>query len=289
MIGYIFFRAFVAFFAILPFKVIYKIADFTSWLLYKVIRYRRTVVETQLRNSFPLKSDEELQAIAKKSYINLGDIIVESIKGFSMSENEFRKRYIFTNPEISNQYTARGQSVILSASHYNNWEWGALTIPLWFSYPSLGFYKPLSNKYMEAYARKIRGRFNFILVPIGQTSEYIEKYKDQAATFIFVSDQSTWSKNAHWVTFLGQETACPHGIDKYYRMLNLPVFYLNFKRIRRGYYEVDLSTITDGTEILAEGEITQRFMKKLEEVLHEAPENWLWSHKRWKRKKEVQA
>lgn len=283
MIAYIIFRIFVLLFSVLPFSVIYCIADFISWLLYRVIRYRRKVVETQLKTSFPNLSDREIQDITKKSYVNLGDIIVESIKGFSMSEDVYKKRYRFLNAESANQHTANGQGVILAASHYNNWEWGAISIPLWFSYPALGFYKPLSNTYLEAYAKKSRGRFNFILVPIGQTSEYIEKFKDKAPTLIFVSDQSTWSKHAHWVNFLGQETACPHGIEKYSKMLHIPVYYLHFERVRRGYYEIRLELLTDGKEHLAEGEITKRFMHTLEKDLQAKPENWLWSHKRWKR------
>lgn len=283
MISYIFFRLFVFLFRILPFKVIYYIADFISWLLYKVIKYRRKVVEHQLRTSFPNLGNEELHTIAKKSYANLGDIIVESIKGFSMSEATFKKRYSFKNPELSNAYTSSGRAVILAAAHYNNWEWGAISIPLWFSDPSLGFYKPLSNKYMEKYARKIRGRFGFILVPIGNTSEYVNQYKDQAPTLIFVSDQYTHSKNAHWVKFLGQDTACPQGVDKYSRLLHAPVFYLHFERVQRGYYEISLEEITDGNEGLEEGVLTKRFMKTLEKDLIAKPENWLWSHKRWKR------
>ena len=102
---------------------------------------------------------------------------------------------------------------------------------------------------------------------------------------MLVSDQSTWSDNAHWVTFLGQDTACPPGADKYSRMLCCPVFYVHIQRMTRGHYDVTLHELTDGTEDLAEGIITERFMKKLESILQQRPEDWLWSHKRWKKKR----
>ena len=285
MIGFIFLRVFVTLFGILPFTIVYKISDLLSWTLYYVIRYRRVVVETQLKVSFPEKSEGEIKAIARKSYDNLGDIIVESIKGFSMPESEFSERYKFVNPEVSLQYTQQGKCVIHSAAHYGNWEWGVITYALAFPYPALGFYKPLSNKYNEKFTALKRGRFGFIMVPINNTSKAFEQYKKDPATFVLVSDQSTWSDNAHWVHFLGQDTACPPGVDKYSRMLKCPVFYIHIQRIKRGYYEVVLHKLTDGNENLQEGVITERYMKKLESILKEKPEDWLWSHKRWKKKR----
>ncbi len=285
MFGYFFFRILVALFAVLPFKVIYAIADFISWLLYGVVKYRRKVVESQLRKSFPDLDDESLRSITKASYTNLADIIVEAIKGFTMSESAFRKRYIFTNPELLDQYASGEKNILLAAAHYGNWEWAVISLPLWFQYPALGFYKPISNQYLEKYARKVRSRLGFMPIPIGQTSEYINKYKDQAAILLFITDQNNNSKKAHWVNFLGQETACPYGADKYARQLQDPVLYMHFERVKRGYYEIDLSVITDGNETLSEGIVTKRFMEILEQKLVKKPKNWLWSHKRWKRER----
>lgn len=285
MIGYIFFRVFTALFSILPFGAIYRISDFLAWVLYRVVKYRRKVVEQQLRMCFPERSAADLEVIAQKSYQNLSDIIVESIKGFSMSKEVFLERYKFVNPEVATKYTDHGQCVIQVAAHYGNWEWGVISYALWFRSPSMGFYKPLSNKYTDKYAEIKRGRFGFILVSIANTSKAFEQYKNDPATFVFVSDQSTSSDKAHWVNFFGQDTACPPGVDKYSRMLNCPVMFVDIQRLARGYYEVTLEELTDGTENLPEGALTERYMQKLETILKAKPEDWLWSHKRWKKKR----
>lgn len=284
-IGYLFFRFIVFIFSLIPFGALYKLADFLAWLLYKVIGYRKEVIYKQLTTSFPNKSKEEIEQIARASYTNLGDIIVESIKGFSMSEADFRQRYFFTNPSVSNDLAAKGQSTIHIAAHYGNWEWGAITYPLWVSSPVLGFYKPLSNVHIEAYGREKRGMFNMILIPIGQTAKAFDDYIDQTAAYVFVSDQSTWSDKAHWVTFLGQDTACPPGADKYARALNATVFYVDIQRIKRGFYEVTLDLLAENPTSLPEEEVTKRYMAKLESILLEKPQDWLWSHKRWKKKR----
>lgn len=285
--GFLLFRFIVWMFSFISFNVLYKVADFTEWLLYSVFKYRKNIVLHQLRASFPQKPEEEILKIARASYTNLADIILESIKGFTMSESEFRKRYIFTNPEVSISIRQDVVSTIHIGAHYGNWEWGAISYPLWFPAPVLGFYKPLSNPYIEEYGRKKRGRFSMLLISIGDTSKAFSQYGNSGATYVFASDQSTWSDKAHWVTFLGQDTACPPGADKYASQLKCPVFFTDIQRVKRGYYEVTQIMLTDGEEQLTEGEITKRYMKKLEEIIIKKPENWLWSHKRWKKKREL--
>ena len=285
-IGYLFFRIIVFIFSIIPFWLLYKIADFLAWVLKTVVGYRKKVVLAQLKLAFPYKSDKEIQKIMHDSYKNLADIIVESIKGFTMSETDYRKRFIFVNPEVANQLHKQGKSSIHVAAHYGNWEWGAMTYPLWVEKPVLGFYKPLSNPYIEAYGKMKRGRYGMTLIPIGETSAAFKKYADEATTYVFVSDQSTWSDKAHWVTFLGQDTACPPGVDKYARQLNAAVYYIELNRVNRGFYEVKLELLAEPNQETQEGEITGLFMSKLEKILHQKPENWLWSHKRWKKKRE---
>ncbi len=171
------------------------------------MRYRRTVVETQLRNSFPFKSEEELQTIAKKSYANLGDIIVESIKGFTMSENDFRKRYIFTNPELSNQYTARGQSVILSAAHYNNWEWIITGQSLFFKHQALGIGTPLTSKFWDKKLNELRARFGMVILNSKTVKAYFEKLGSKPVATLILSDQSPGdSTKSYWMSFLNQQS-----------------------------------------------------------------------------------
>lgn len=285
-VGYLLFRFVIFVFSLIPFWLLYRISDGLAWLLYKVVKYRRKVVFSQLTQSFPNKNKNEIARIAKASYANLADVIVESIKGFTMSAQELKDRYKFLNIQEAIDLHRRGISSIHIAPHYNNWEWGAMSYPLWLPDPVLGFYKPLSNPYIDQYSQANRGRFNLQLIPIGETALAFEQYKEQATTYVFMSDQSTWSDKAHWVTFLGQDTACPYGPDKYARLLNLPTFYLDVRRIKRGWYELYFEPLTDANSALKEAEITELFMKRLEKTLYDKPEYWLWSHKRWKKKRQ---
>ncbi len=285
-IGYIFFRIIIFIFKLIPFWFLYVLSDFVFFLFFYVLKYRKNVVFENLQNSFPLKSKSEILKIAKGFYKNLSDITVEGIKGLTMSKKALVKRYRVINLDFEKEYFDKGTGVIAIGSHYANWEWGALCFSLQFSHETHGLYKPMSNKYIDKFIRKSRAAWGMNLVPINETSKMIEKKYEKPPMFIFVSDQSPSNvKKAHWIKFLNQDTPCLHGAEKYAKQLNIPVVYGNVQRIKRGYYEIEILTVEDKPLETAEAEITKKIHEILEKIIIEKPENWLWSHKRWKHKK----
>jgi Kdo2-lipid IVA lauroyltransferase/acyltransferase len=287
-VGYLVFRFIVFLFSLLPFRLLYILSDGLACLFFNVVKYRGKVVYGNLRNSFPEKSAAEINEIARKFYKNLTDILLESIKGFSMSEKTMSSRYRFLNPELVENNTSGGGHSIHLAAHYTNWEWGATIYQHWVKERTMiGFYKPLANKHIEKYGHASRSQFGTVLVDIGRTAWAFEEYKDRPTGYILVSDQSTYSEKSHWVKFLNQDTICPHGGDKYAHLYNYPVYFVDIQREKRGFYTVNFELLSDNPAALPEGEITNLFMKRLEEIIRVKPENWLWSHKRWKVKKQV--
>jgi KDO2-lipid IV(A) lauroyltransferase len=288
MIGFFFFRVFVFLFWITPFWILYIYSDFIFFLFYHILGYRKDVVLENLKNSFPHKSDSELQEIVKGFYKNLSDVIVESLKGLSMSKKELLKRYKVITSEVADKYHGQNRSVIAVASHYCNWEWGVLCFSLQLKHNSVGLYKPMSNKYIDNYIRSRRAAWGMNLVSIYETAEYFEQKNLEPSIYFMIADQSPGDYNkAHWIDFLNQETACLHGPEKYAKLYDLPVVYADVERIKRGYYEVSFLNIEPNPREKPQGEITLAYMKTLENIILEKPENWLWSHKRWKRKRSI--
>ncbi len=286
MISYILFRFFIFVFKLTPFWLLYLQSDIIYFLVYRVIGYRKKVVWQNLKNSFPEKTDIELKKITKGFYKNLSDITVESIKGFSMSKKALLKRYKVLNAEIADKYLAQNKSVIAVASHYANWEWGVLCLSLQFKHKSVGLYKPLSNKYIDNYMKKSRAAWGMNLLSIRETHQYIEKKNTAPSIYFMVSDQSPSNVDkAYWINFLNQDTACLHGVENYAKKYDIPVVYGHISRIKKGYYEFSVSMVEPNPKETADGEITKAYMKILEEHILKKPENWLWSHKRWKKKR----
>ena len=282
-LGYIFFRILIFIFGLIPFWLLYILSDLLFFMFFYVVKYRKDVVFTNLRNSFPEKTQDEISKIAKSFYHNLSDITVESIKGLTMSKSELLKRYKVLNPELEKKIFENGKGVIALGSHYANWEWGVLSFSLQFSHQPYGLYKPLSNKYTDNYIRKSRAAWGMNLVPINETYQHFKKEFKKPPMHIMVSDQSPSNlKKAYWIRFLNQDTPCLHGAESYAKQTNMPVIYGNVQRLKRGYYEVTLIHVISKPLERDDGEITKMFHEILEEIIIKKPEDWLWSHKRWK-------
>ena len=272
--------------SLLPYPILYLISDVLYIIIYKIFGYRKKVVETNLNKSFPEKKHKEIKEITKKYYRHLCDIIMEGIKGFSISEKELRKRLVIKNPEISNKFADQRKSIILVGGHYNNWEIYAQAFAMYSKHTCIGIYKTLSNSFMNNKLNKSRSRYGMNLISMKNTIRSFEE-GDEIKAIIFGADQNPANpKKSYWLNFLNQDTAVLFGTEKYAKKYNWPVIFVNINKTKRGYYEVDLSLITKNPIKEKHGKITEDFTKMLEKNIINQPEYWLWSHKRWKHKKQ---
>ena len=272
--------------SILPFSVLYVVSDILYFLLYKVIGYRKKVVFTNLQNSFPQKSETEIKSIADKFYRHLGDVTVESIKSYTISPKEIAKRCPVINPEVFHNYYAQGRSAICITGHYGNWEWAALSSP--FSTPAnmMAIYQTLSNPYFDKFMRKNRSKFGLELIAADKVSRIMKTAMDTHAVTVFVGDQAPSNlKKSHWMHFLNQETPVNMAMEKFAQVTNAAVVFGAIRKKKRGFYEIELINVKENPAETAPGEITEKYMQMLENLINERPEYWLWSHRRWKHKR----
>jgi KDO2-lipid IV(A) lauroyltransferase len=274
--------------SLLPLPVLYLISDFLYLLIYHIVGYRKKVVFTNLYNSFPQKNTEEITEIATKFYKHFCDVMIESIKIFSISVQELGKRIKIRNPELANRFYYQGKSILVVGGHYNNWELYAVSCNTHTKLKFSGIYTPLSNKFFNKKMIESRSKFGTVLVPKKDVKKYFEQNKDKLTATVFGADQSpsATKKKTYWTRFLNQDTAVMFGSEKYAKEYNYPVLFIKIDKIKRGYYEGNFEIITEGPQSMAYGEITEKHTKALEEQILEKPEFWLWTHKRWKVKKE---
>ncbi|MES2872757.1 MAG: lysophospholipid acyltransferase family protein [Bacteroidota bacterium] len=273
--------------SLLPFGLLYLFSDILFVFLYHIFKYRRTVVQANLANAFPGKSEVEQQGIEKRYYRFLADMIVESVKSISITEAELKKRYQFEHLEIISDYLNAGRSVIAVSGHYGNWEWGPLGIASELNYNVLVVYKPLSDKRFDGLINQIRSRFGTVMIPMKQTFRKVSEYKNKTHVLVLVGDQTpTKEESQYFTNFLNQPTAVYLGIEKIAIKTNNPIIYFSIKRIKRGYYKSTVKSLVDCPGQYAEYEITNAHTRELENLILDEPEYWLWSHRRWKFKPE---
>lgn len=280
---YIAFRFLVAILRLCPFRVVYLMSDFAFFIIYYMTRYRRKVVYNNLRKSFPEKPENEIKKIEKKFYRHLCDITFESIKGMTINKSCLEKRFKIKNIEIPNSYFINGQSVIILASHYGNWEYGILATNMAIMHQAISLYLPLKNKHSEKYGLKRRSRFGMQMIAVQETKSIFENKPETPVAVIMAADQSPSNlEKAIWIKFLNQDTACLHGPEAYAKKIGLPIIYLKISKVKRGYYEMKFEDLKIQPNKTAPGEITEKYFFNLERDISEAPEYWLWSHRRWK-------
>jgi KDO2-lipid IV(A) lauroyltransferase len=269
--------------SLLPFRILYFFSDFGRLILKDAFGYRKKVITGNLRRCFPNKDEEAIKKLTDDAYKNLMDVIVEGFKTFTMPNDEIVKRHKIRNPELLNAYKGLDTNIIAAPCHYGNWEWGALSPALQLDYQIVAFYTPLTNQYMDKRIRKSRSRAGTLLASTHDTAKTFDLHENSRSVFIMATDQSpSKPEKAIWLTFLGQHTAFLSGIEKHAIARNIPVFFVDIQRMKRGYYELELSLITAEPQKTKHGEITAQYAKKLEEAILKNPGNWLWSHRRWK-------
>jgi len=269
--------------SLLPLRVLYLFATVLYWMLYYVFGYRRAVVTANLKNSFPEKSNSEIQLIEKRYFKFLAALIFEIIKMSTISKAELQRRFTFKNLEQLNQYAENGISVLACSGHYGNWEWGTLAIGISYKGDNYPIYRPLSNKAFDQWFNHIRTRFGNKLIAMRQTYRAIAESRNTTTMFLFGNDQAPPKEESHqWMTFLNQETSFQQGMEKIAIKTNRPVFYLKLSVLKKGYYEVECIPLCLDPAASTQQEITALHTRLLENIIREKPEYWLWSHKRWK-------
>ena len=272
--------------SLLPWGIAYAISDFLYWTLYKILRYRVNIVNKNLNNSFPEKTKTEIREIRRKFYRHFCDVIVESLKMQSMTVKEIKERQVVTNAEILDHLFEQNRSIIVCTGHYNNWEYVATGINPWFKHQTLGIYHQFKSEFLEKKMLETRSLTGMLLVSRSEVRNgFFERNNDPFAIFFGTDQSPTIAKRVYWTTFLNQQTAVAFGAEKYAKERNAAVVFAKNEKVKRGYYRMTLEMLTEEPINTAHGEITEMHTKVLEKVIQDKPEYWLWTHKRWKRKR----
>ncbi|MBN2681218.1 MAG: lysophospholipid acyltransferase family protein [Bacteroidales bacterium] len=275
-------------FTLLPFRVLFFFSELFYYFVFYIVGYRKKVVFENLKNSFPEKTEEEIQEIAKKFYKHFCDLVFETFKAIHLSPPAHLKRFEFVNPKMLDKYHKKGQSVIAVFGHYANWEW-MQAAPLVIPHQMVSVYKPQSNKSIDKLSNKLRSRYGNIMVSMKETYRKLVEMDSKGIPVLslFLSDQSPARTEIQvYIPFLNHETPVIIGFEKIAKKLNHAVVYVDIMKVKRGFYKVEFIEISDNPALEPEMGLVQKFMAIMEEKIRRNPELWLWTHRRWKHKRE---
>ena len=269
----------------MPFPLLYVFSDFLFFVMFRLVGYRRKVVFDNLKNSFPEKEEKELNEIEKKFFKHFCDLIVESIKGFTISEEEVLKRMTYSNKEVLENLAKKNKSVTFIGGHFGNWELLAVTIAQTIPHTVKALYTPLKGKYWDDKITASRSRFGLKMFTIQNVKVLRDSLEGELSAVIFGSDQSPSNpKRAYWLKFLNQDTGVQFGAEKHAKDFDTAVIYGAITKNKRGYYNTEFIQLFENVGDLEYGAVIESFSKTLEEKIRENPHYYLWTHRRWKHK-----
>jgi KDO2-lipid IV(A) lauroyltransferase len=271
-----------------PLPLLYGLASLLAWLAYRVFPYRQHVVRENLSKAFPELDASALEQTIRQYYLGFAQVLVELIKGATMSPDDFRRRVTIVDIEAPRALLAAGKSVLLVAAHQCNWEWMLLGLSLQLGYRVDAAYKPLVNPWAEREMLTLRTRFGARLVPAkGLLADIIKHRKDVRAIAMVADQEPTTSEHKHWTRFLNRDTAFYMGAEEIGRVTRFPAFFITMRRLSRGHYEMGFRPLSSVGEVLTPGEFSERYSRLVEEQIRAAPPDWPWSHKRWRLKRSL--
>lgn len=276
--------------SLLPLRVLYLLADLLAWLAGDVVKYRRKVVLSNLRESFPSQDEKEIKGIARKFYHFLADYFVETVKLTSISRRGIERRMRFENVEEVNDVLRAGRNVSVFLGHYGNWEWiSSFPLQIKARAEAGQIYHPLENQAADRLFLRIRQRFGAVSIPMAQTLRTLLQWHREGIPSLtgYIADQAPAFEGIHlFLDFLHHDTPVFTGAERITRMLDAVPFYAHVERPRRGYYVCRFEPLAERDEKLPIFLLTRRYFSRLEAQIEEFPQYWLWSHRRWKRTRE---
>ena len=268
--------------SLLPLWILYRISDLMFLLFMSILPYRKKVVQSNIKKSFPDLSPRDQAVLVRGFYRHFSDLLIESIKNLSISKEELLRRMKVVNPEVLQELEEKGKSVLFVSGHFNNWEWFITSQALLVPFESYGIGMPLSNGFWDKKLTERRQRFGLTVV---NAQNYKEMFQQEKAVSVLVlTDQAPADgRKSYWMEFLQQPTPILFGVEQMANEFDLNVVYFQLKKVKRGFYEIEFQLLTSEPRSLSYGQLTEQHVRLLEQSILDQPCHWLWSHKRWKR------
>lgn len=270
--------------SLLPYRALYALSDFLYVIVYRLVRYRLSIVRRNMAAAFPDDTADGLRRTEQGFYRWMCDYFVETVKLMTVPHDELFRRAEFRGAEAVEDCFDRGQACAAILGHYGNWE--LLTaIGLTFRRHKeavVGLvYTPLNNKTLDRLFIKIRQNTGGVCVPKQDILRYLVEFRRQNLMNIFgyVADQMPDGQAAQLgLDFLGRRVPVFTGAEKLMRKMGNAVFYIDVERPARGKYVFTFVPLTADPEAMPEHELTRRFFDMLERSVRRDPSLYLWTH-----------
>jgi KDO2-lipid IV(A) lauroyltransferase len=273
--------------SLVPLRTGYAFSSFLYFVLRHIVKYRKKVITDNLRLVFPDKNESEIAAIVRKYYRHLSEVFVEIMYSLYIPEKVVRKRIRFVNPELLDKYYSEGRHIVAVTGHYANWEWG-YGFPMYCRHKLMEVYKKLNNKISNRLFHDVRARFGGVPVEMANLKPILAESRKHPTLIYLIADQTPAGNERLWyyTSFLGVSgTPVFLGPEKIAQKFDAVFVFVNMQKVKRGFYRIEFIPLCENSKDTSTYELTDKYLRMMEKIIYDKPEYWMWSHRRWKRRK----
>ncbi len=280
---YLLVRISVGVLARIPESIALAFGRWLGSLAWRMVKFRREQVMKSLQRAFSEKGTEELKAIGLACYRNLGSCFVEMFRIHRLSTPEMERSIIFDGRQIMNQALEKSRGVINVTFHYGNWElMGAFCARS--GMPVDVIVRGQGNPYFDRYVKGLRQANGMQLIPVSRAKSEIVRSLRSGRIVSFFADQDA-HQTGIFVDFLGRPASTAKGPALYAFKTGAPVVLSIMLPQDAGRWKIVFEPVprpdsNDAEEFIRE--MTTYYTNRLEHYVRQAPEHWLWLHRRWK-------
>lgn len=268
-------------FSLLPFFILYRISDFFYVIVYHIFGYRKDVVMDNLAIAFPEKTLAEKASIAKQFYKNFIDTLIETIKLLSISDSEFDKRCTMDFSDVR-QMAAKGKNIQIHCGHQMNWEYGNWRMAKGSPIPFIGIYKKITNKALDKIFYDLRSRQGTVMVSTTDFKNNKETVLSGQYSLGLAADQNGDPNKSYWLNFFSKSAPFVKGPGIGAVKNNTAIIFANFVKRKRGHYHFATQLMVENAADFTPEQLTLQYRDMLEAAIRKTPDNYLWSHRRWR-------
>ena len=266
-----------------PLPIMYALAGLLAFVMRDLLRYRVAVACKNLREALPEIDAASRRRILRRHYSTLAQVLFELPRVAVMSAAELAERVRLPDMPLLRTELAQGRPLLVLSGHQCNWEWLLQAMALQVGVPFMAAYKPPHSRRADRMMLQLRSRFGVAMVPGKRLLRELLRRRGTVHTVGMVADQMpTSSAGRVWLQFFGRNTAFFPGPAEIARAGNYSSWFLALRRVRRGYYEARFERVAEVDEHLDVTAFTARYAARVEALVRAHPEDWAWTHRRWK-------
>ena len=282
-------KYFIQFLIISTLFLIFKILglNFASYLSGKIISFigpifrSKNLIKSNILKALPNLSHSEVEKITKKMWNNYGRILAEYIFIKDFRTSKLEKNIQIKGKEILEEIKKNNEPVIFVSGHFNNFELMAMQIEK--SGINLAvIYRPLNNKFLNLIMERIRKKYickNQIKKGISGTKQLLSFFKKKTSIALMIDQRVSQGINSNFFENKALTTTIPAQFVKKFKCKIVPIYIQRVKDIKFKLTIHDPIIYSDNESIES---ITLDLNHKLEKLILKNPDQWIWSHNRWK-------